>query len=69
MCFACSELVLHSVNVAVLGAVLSIGAAARPKNLGVQDYGGGVKTLNLCPPTPNCISTAEEMNDPGHFVR
>ena len=31
-----SELVLHSVNVAVLGALFSIGAAPRPSNLGVQ---------------------------------
>ena len=25
-------------------------------------------TLGLCPRTPNCISTAEEANDPGHYV-
>ncbi|KAI7839195.1 hypothetical protein COHA_007084 [Chlorella ohadii] len=62
------ELVLHSVNVAVLGALFSIGAAPRPSNLGVQDYGGGLRTLSLCPPTPNCISTAEEANDPAHYV-
>lgn len=59
---------LHSVNWTVLGAILAIGATPRPGNLGVQDYGGGVKALNLCPPTPNCISTAEEINDPGHYV-
>lgn len=41
---------------------------ARPNTLGVQAYGPDVKTLGLCPPTPNCISTAEEMNDPGHYV-
>ncbi|GAB4823684.1 hypothetical protein N2152v2_010730 [Parachlorella kessleri] len=40
------ELVLHSVNVAVVGALLGLGAGPRPKNLGVQDYGGGVKTYN-----------------------
>lgn len=78
-------------NLGVLGALLSIGAAPRPKNLGVQvgaqceatgasetlpvllndwrqhqwpfhallqDYGGGVRTLNLCPPSPNCIRCA-----------
>lgn len=28
--------------------------------------GGGARTLGLCPPTPNCISTAEELNDIGH---
>lgn len=35
---------------------------------GLQDYGGGLRTLSLCPPTPNCISTAEEANDPQHYV-
>jgi hypothetical protein len=30
------ELMLNSVNVMVLGAVLNIGAAPRPKNLGIQ---------------------------------
>lgn len=34
----------------------------------LQDYGGGLRTLSLCPPTPNCISTAEEANDPSHYV-
>ncbi|KAJ9517459.1 hypothetical protein QJQ45_024917 [Haematococcus lacustris] len=32
------------------------------------DYGGGVKTLALCPSTPNCVSTAEEANDPQHYI-
>jgi uncharacterized protein (DUF1499 family) len=36
--------------------------------LGVLDYGAGVKTLGLCPPSPNCISTSEEANDPEHYV-
>jgi hypothetical protein len=60
--------VLHSVNVAVLGALFNWGATPRPSNIGVQDYGGGLKTLGLCPPSPNCISTAEEANDPEHYV-
>lgn len=30
--------------------------------------GGGVRTLGLCPPSPNCISTAEELNDIGHYA-
>ena len=64
----CRELVLNSVNVAVLGALFTWGAAPRPSNLGVQDYGGGLRTLSLCPPSPNCISTAEEANDPQHYV-
>lgn len=62
------ELVLNSVNVLVLGALFNIGGAPRPKGLGIQDYGGGVKTLALCPSTPNCVSTAEEANDPNHFI-
>jgi uncharacterized protein (DUF1499 family) len=33
----------------------------------VQSF-GGFGSLGLCPRTPNCISTAEEANDPGHFV-
>ncbi|KAJ9517329.1 hypothetical protein QJQ45_016692 [Haematococcus lacustris] len=34
----------------------------------LTDYGGGVKTLALCPSTPNCVSTAEEANDPQHYI-
>ena len=57
---ACREFVLRSVNsAAVLAAVFTWGATPRPGNLGVQDYGGGLQTLGLCPPSPNCISTAE----------
>ncbi|KAL4439917.1 hypothetical protein ABPG75_002918 [Micractinium tetrahymenae] len=62
------EVVLRSVNVAVLGAIFTWGAAPRPSGLGIQDYGGGLRTLGLCPPSPNCISTAEEANDPQHYV-
>ena len=58
----------NSLNIAVFGSVFTWGATARPSNIGVQDYGGGIKTLGLCPPSPNCISTAEELNDEGHFV-
>jgi len=36
-------------------------------NIGIQDY-GTVKTLSLCPPTPNCIATSEEANDQDHYV-
>ena len=62
------EIILSSVNTAVLGALFTWGATPRPSGLGVQDYGGGVRTLALCPPSPNCVSTAEEVNDPTHFV-
>lgn len=64
----CSELVLHSVNIGVLGALFTWGAVPRPGGLGIQDYGGGLRALGLCPPSPNCISTAEEANDPEHYV-
>ena len=42
-------------------------SGTRPSSLGVQQL-GSFGTLGLCPRTPNCISTAEEANDPGHFV-
>jgi uncharacterized protein (DUF1499 family) len=61
------ELVLHSVNVAVLGALFSWGAAPTPSNIGLTDY-DQFKSLSLCPPSPNCISTAEEANDMTHYV-
>ena len=48
---------LNGVNVAVLGALFTFGATPRPDSVGLKDYGGGVKQLNLCPKTPNCIST------------
>jgi len=67
-CRICRELMLNSVNVGVLAALFTWGAVPRPNTLGIQDYGGGVKTLGLCPPSPNCISTAEEANDPDHYV-
>lgn len=59
---------LNSVNVTVLASLFSWGAVERPKTLGIQKYGRDVKTLGLCPPTPNCISTAEEINDEKHYV-
>ena len=62
------EFVLKSANVAVLGSIFSWGASSRPSNLGVQDYGGGIRQLSLCPPSPNCVSTSEELNDPDHFI-
>jgi uncharacterized protein (DUF1499 family) len=36
--------------------------------LGIQDYGGGAKTLSLCPPTPNCVATSEEANAVDHYA-
>ena len=62
-----SDLLLRSVNVGVLGALLTIGASPRPSGLGVRDF-KGQKSLALCPSTPNCVSTAEEANDPKHYI-
>lgn len=59
---------LKSVNVGVLASIFTWGAVARPSNLGVQDYGGGIRTLSLCPPTPNCLATSEEANDNSHYA-
>jgi len=56
------------VNVGVIASIFTWGAVERPTNLGIMDYGGGVRTLGLCPPSPNCISTAEELNDIGHYA-
>eukprot|EP00899_Mesostigma_viride_P019483 jgi/Mesvir1/27536/Mv07295-RA.1 len=58
------ELLLNSVNVGVLGAIFSF-SGTRPSTLGIRR---DVATLGLCPPTPNCVSTAEEINDPAHFI-
>jgi len=62
------EVLLKSVNVGVIAAIFTWGAVPRPGNLGIQDYGSGVRTLSLCPPTPNCLSTSEELNDNGHYA-
>eukprot|EP00884_Botryococcus_braunii_P015407 jgi/Botrbrau1/254/Bobra.0022s0227.2 len=62
------ETLLAGVNVSVLAALFNFGAAPRPSDIGLKAYGGGIKTLALCPPTPNCISTAEEANDLSHYV-
>ncbi|GAX72951.1 hypothetical protein CEUSTIGMA_g406.t1 [Chlamydomonas eustigma] len=61
------DMILASINIPVLASLLSIGAVERPRSLGVQDY-GVVKSLSLCPPTPNCIATSEEANDRNHYV-
>jgi len=66
---ACRELLLQSSSVAstlVLASLLHF-SGERPSSLGLQTFGKS-STLGLCPRTPNCISTAEELNDPDHFV-
>jgi len=61
------EIVLRSVNAAVIGALFTWGAAPQPSTVGVQDY-NGFQTLSLCPTSPNCVSTSEEANDMTHYV-
>lgn len=58
--------VLHSSSILVLASLFHFGGP-RPSGLGVQRY-GSVSTLALCPRSPECISTAEEANDPLHYV-
>lgn len=60
------EIMLNSVSGIALASVFQF-TGTRPNNLGLKDY-GTFKSLGLCPPTPNCISTAEEANDVSHFV-
>jgi len=61
------ELALHSVNLLALAAMFTWGASPTPSNIGLSDY-GEFKSLALCPPSPNCISTSEEANDMTHYV-
>merc|ERR1712170_214638 len=35
---------------------------------GSQGVHAEQQQLNLCPPTPNCVSTAEEANDLAHYI-
>eukprot|EP00210_Caulerpa_lentillifera_P001661 g1596.t1 len=62
------ELMLYSINTGFLAALFTFGAVERPKGLGIKDYGSGVKSLGLCPATPNCIATSEELDDITHYV-
>lgn len=62
------ELVLNGSGVFVLGGLLDgLVDNSRPAGLGLHQY-GDVITLGLCPPRPNCISTAEDLNDDSHFI-
>eukprot|EP00475_Leptophrys_vorax_P041819 TRINITY_DN78896_c0_g1_i1.p1 TRINITY_DN78896_c0_g1~~TRINITY_DN78896_c0_g1_i1.p1 ORF type:complete len:259 (-),score=4.00 TRINITY_DN78896_c0_g1_i1:248-946(-) len=58
------ELILRSSSAAVLAALFHF-SGTRPSYLGVKR---SPQSLALCPSTPNCISTSEEINDPGHYV-
>lgn len=59
------EVVLNSSAALVLASLFQI-SGERPNFLGPDKR--DPPSLALCPRTPNCISTAEEMNDPAHFV-
>ena len=54
-----TPLVLGGLFDGVLGAG---GSQERPQGLGLHQY-GDIITLGLCPPAPNCVSTAEDLND------
>eukprot|EP00250_Pteridium_aquilinum_P001280 c11491_g1_i1 orf=71-754(+) len=58
------DIILRSSSAAILLCLLRF-SGTRPGYLGVQK---NPPSLALCPPTPNCISTSEELNDPSHFV-
>eukprot|EP00270_Netrium_digitus_P005679 TRINITY_DN1758_c0_g1_i1.p1 TRINITY_DN1758_c0_g1~~TRINITY_DN1758_c0_g1_i1.p1 ORF type:complete len:249 (+),score=54.16 TRINITY_DN1758_c0_g1_i1:64-810(+) len=58
------EILLNSSTALLLASVFHF-SGPRPKFLGVQR---DPPSLALCPATPNCISTSEELNDPGHYV-
>lgn len=63
------EILLSSINVGVLASLFNFGAGPRPGNIGVQDYGNDIKTLQLCPPaSKNCIGSADEANDLKNYV-
>eukprot|EP00252_Welwitschia_mirabilis_P023105 TRINITY_DN6451_c0_g1_i1.p1 TRINITY_DN6451_c0_g1~~TRINITY_DN6451_c0_g1_i1.p1 ORF type:complete len:281 (+),score=48.54 TRINITY_DN6451_c0_g1_i1:124-843(+) len=59
------KILLRSSEIAALAAILNLFRGTKPKFLGVQK---NPPSLALCPATPNCISTAEELNDPSHYV-
>lgn len=62
------EFVLNGSSALVLGSLLdSLVDNSRPAGLGLHKY-GDIITLGLCPPKPNCVSTAEDLNDDSHFV-
>lgn len=58
------ETILRSSGSALMLAFFNF-AGERPDYLGVQS---NPPSLALCPPTPGCISTSEELNDPTHYV-
>ncbi|KAG0584137.1 hypothetical protein M758_3G186900 [Ceratodon purpureus] len=58
------ETILRSSGSALMLAFLNF-AGERPDYLGVQS---NPPSLALCPPTPSCISTSEELNDPTHYI-
>lgn len=60
------EIMLNSFGGVFLASVFNFSGEL-PSNLGLKDY-GNFKSLALCPPTPNCISTAEEANNYTAFV-
>lgn len=58
------QIILRSSEIAILAAIFHF-SGTKPKYLGVQK---NPPSLALCPSTSNCITTAEELNDPSHYV-
>ena len=50
-----------------LGSVFNF-EGERPTTLGVQTFNGETIGLALCPPSPNCVGTADEFSDVQHYV-
>jgi len=50
-----------------LASVLNVGAADAPR-LGVSSFNGVITGLTLCPSTPNCVGSADELNDQEHYI-
>ena len=71
VCRGRREIVLNSSAALVLGGLLdgAIGGLVEQSkpSLGLRQY-GDVITLSLCPPKPNCVSTAEDLNDDSHYI-
>lgn len=58
------QIILRSSEISILAAIFHF-SGTKPKYLGVQK---NPPSLALCPATSNCITTAEELNDPSHYV-
>lgn len=59
---------MHSIAAPLfIGSVFNF-EGERPTALGVQTFNGETIGLALCPPSPNCVGTADEFSDVQHYV-